>query len=339
MINSLKNIHQSIHKAALPLATGIGVFVVSFLVMWMVFARISGISQVKQELVKLIASLNEAGYDIAYDKISFSPISPFSIAKIKNFQLYNNEWKWRIAELNINAGLLNFGNMSIKPSEKQEFVRDGESHPVDMSEANILLSFDNNGLYSILAEARKININGLADIKSLQAAVQRSEDKETKVYVVKLDARNIDLADNSLNMENNIEEIFADLKINGGISNGETYRQSMRLWQENGGDIEVNKLIINWKPLVMVGKGNLAFDENLEPQLQLVTTSKGLIETLDNLGKAGAVDSKNVFVAKILLGNKAQKIAEGKDDYSIMAPIFAAPGKVMIENIPIIEEK
>ncbi len=51
-------------------------------------------------------------------------------------------------------------------------------------------------------------------------------------------------------------------------------------------------MIINWKPLVMVAKGELYFDEHLSPDLSLNTSSLALTEILDKFNQYSWLEDK-----------------------------------------------
>ena len=123
----------------------------------------------------------------------------------------------------------------------------------------------------------------------------------------------------------------------GEFKQAQTYRQSLLQWNNNDGRVDVNRLILNWKPLVFVGKGNLIFDKNLKPEMRLVTTSKGLIETMDNMEKAGIFDGKSVLVAKILLSSKMTNLQPEEDPAAIISTFSILPHQLNIENIPMFD--
>ena len=113
--------------------TLICVFVGSLLVIWALLARSYGVERFKQEFEKTVAGLNDIGYDVAYDDISFSAISPFKIATIKNFKLYkkdsDNFWAWNVEELGVNASILNYGTLIFYFSDKQSVQFGNETFP------------------------------------------------------------------------------------------------------------------------------------------------------------------------------------------------------------------
>ena len=78
-------------------------------------------------------------------------------------------------------------------------------------------------------------------------------------------------------------------------------RSDLREWLSKDGHWEIKDFNLSWSPLLLVGKGNLYLNENFKPILQLNTTSKALSVLIDDLEHKNWLDSKGVFVAKILL--------------------------------------
>ena len=132
-----------------------------------------------------------------------------------------------------------------------------------------------------------------------------------------------------------IDMIFIDADVMGKVSGSRSYRSAIYEWLEAGGFINLKYVSLNWKPLAMVGRGSLHFNEKLEPNLHLDTSSKGLLESMDSMLQYQWLESKGVFVSKILLGNKAFKLSP-KDKYlTVTAPIDFKDRKFQIENITV----
>ena len=138
-------------------------------------------------------------------------------------------------------------------------------------------------------------------------------------------------------MSDVIDEFFADIDVYGEFKTAQSYRDSLMGWKDALGNIEVNRLILNWKPLVLVGKGDISFTENLVPEMKLVTTSRGLVESMDNLEKAEVFDGKSVLVAKILLSTKMTKLQTEEDPEAVISTISVLPNQINIENIPMFD--
>ena len=326
---------------AMLLATSLCVFIGTFFVIWALLARSYGVERFKQEFVKAVAELNELGFDVAYDALSFSSVSPFRIATFENFKLYkkNTGFSWNVPELTINANILNYGALIAYAGENQSFTLNRQSYPIHSENFSIKSRFDENGLVNFVMRAKKFEAAGLFSVKRFSWAIQRFDDE--KKYSSKTDIRHIALlGSNAWHMSDVIDEFFIDFDIIGDFNTAHTYHQSLKDWNNNLGEVDINRLILNWKPLVLVGKGSVSFDENLTPEIKLVTTSRGLVETMENLEKAEIFDGKSVLVAKILLSSKisSAKNPDGNID-ALMSSILFAPNMLNIENIQMLKQK
>ena len=113
------------------------------------------------------------------------------------------------------------------------------------------------------------------------------------------------------------------------------YKTALDCWLAQDGYIDVKKLMVNWSPLSLIGEGELNFNENYIPKIKLSTSSKGLFELIENLEQKKWLDSKGVFVAKILLENKAFKIKDSDKHLSVVTPISYNDNILTVEKISI----
>lgn len=339
----MNKIGQFRKKYMLAITTGIGVFVLGLLIMWALLARSYGIVRFKEEFSKMIAALNQAGYDIAYDNIHFTPVSPFKIMEIQNLRIYSpgdGAYKeWLIPSLSVNANLLDYRKLTFDLAEQQSFTVGGRQYQAHCENSDVVLNFDDEGLYSLLFFVKQFTIQDFAEIKSIRIAMQRNETDGNFVMENFWDVRNVRLlTENTWNMSEEISELYINFDLKNRFVGGGSYLAAFDAWQKNGGQIDVNKLIVDWKPLVMVARGAVEFDKGRMPRLRLISTSKELVPTLDNLEKAQIIDSKSSFVAKIILAKKSQPVVEGEDYYTIITPLEITPSQVMIEGISLLPQ-
>lgn len=330
----METLKQLQKKLTLPFLTGCGVFVLGLIIIWGMLARAYGVECLKTEMVKIITTLNKYGYDIAYDNIKFSSVSPFKMMEIENLMIYSldkqNYKAVKIPSLSVNASLWDYRKLNVKLSPQQTWAIGDTDYQAEAETSDMLISFDDSGMYNMLLVMNNYQINGAANIKTIRIAMQRDDAADDYVMKNFWDVRNIKLlTENTWNMSKEIEELYADFELK------EEPSQAGKLYPPQNLHIDINKFIINWKPLVMVARGAVEFDEANQPRAKLISTSKELIPTLDNLEKAQVIDSKGAFVAKIILGKKTQQIVEGEDYYTIISPLEISPDKITLESIPL----
>ena len=102
-----------------------------------------------------------------------------------------------------------------------------------------------------------------------------------------------------------------------------------------GGLIDIPNIILQWEPLTLVGRGDISFSENFSPRIYFNTSSKGLLTLLNDLQKREVLDSSNVFIANIMLKNKAYKINNDDKELTISTPIGYSDNILTIENLPL----
>lgn len=312
---------------------------------WMTLERNKLISQIKEQMVDLENSLLAAGYDVAYDYLSFSHLSPWQALRIKNLQVYSldkeNYWEWGCNEFAVSANVFNAEKIQFHLSSKQ-YIQNGQNRrDIDMPQVLAEVTVSPEGQFEYFTfEAAHLTIEKLLDIEKLKFGAQRMAPKQinssSPFMETHLDIRNLEIADyTGWPMNKQIDHIYLNANIIGTIEKQPILTESIYTWIENGGLIDIRKFIINWKPLVMVAKGNLYFNEELHPDLNLNTSSLALVNTLDKMNENGWLEDKGVFVAKILLNNKSFKKNQSDQFYTVTTPLKINDKEILLENIPI----
>lgn len=307
--------------------------------------RTMAIAQIKKQIYLLDTSLQEIGYDFAYDDLSFSPFYPFAIARAENFRILstnpNNYYEWSTSELKLSGGLFNTGNISINLGSKQYFQRGEKRFEYTIGESQINLKFAApNGLKQWIIKLKNLNIKDVADIEEINLASRRMAPQQinelSPFFENYLELKNITL--NGLldyPLSQKINRIYLNANLMGVIKEDVSFRSRFESWVQLGGSLDIKNLVVNWPPFLIVGRGDFYFNERLEPNLHLNTSSKALFDLMNELGEKKVLDSKGIFVAKILLNNKAFKLNKDDKYYTVTTPIDYRDGKLSIENITV----
>lgn len=331
-------------ESKLALLTALFSGVATLMLMLFVWERGLAIHQLKKEIAKLENSLTEAGFDLAYDDLRFTSLSPFAIMTVKNLRFFSqdgsNYYEWKIPALKINAGLFSAGKISAEFSRQQFFQKGLDVYEADFPEIKLYLSAGKDGLKSVAMEGKTLTVRNLFSIEKLSLSSQRSASRPANdlapFFENRLNIQNVSLDKNiDFPLKNTISRIYLNASIIGPMNSHGTYGESIDEWLHLGGMVDIRRLIVNWAPLLMVGRGDLYFNENLEPNIHLTTSSKALIYMMDELEKNKILDRKGTFVAKILLNNKSFKISPNDQYYTVTAPININNEEILIENIPV----
>lgn len=301
------------------------------------------INHFKHEMNYAIKSLNQFDWDIAYDGISFNALYPSKLIEIENFKIYSR-FKNRalnIEKLSLTNGFFSPEKLQLSADGSIDLVFDGDVHKINFGYNDIAIDLHRGEAPNNLTfRIQNLFISGWAEVKEINLASRiiaplpiNNQFPFIRTY---LDIRNIKL-NGLLNypLGQNIERIYANAEIIGQISTQKDFKQEIHEWLSQDGYIAIKEFNLSWAPLLMVGKGELSFNENIQPVLQLNTSSKALLELVEDLEKKEWLDSKGAFVAKILLNNKAYKADEADKYLTVTTPISIQEDALLIEKIAV----
>lgn len=345
MLNKVKEKLKQFRQAhSLAFLAALITALLTYILYWMILQRAFCLNQIKAEINKFQNGLLEIGYDIAYDKAEFSSLSPFSMVKFENLKIYtldpNAYFEWKIPQLKINAGMFNAEAVNLSFSREQDFQKGTKVYPAEFPIFDIELKIDKKtGLKDFTLEGMGLNIQGVGTIGSIIIASQRMAPHQISDFTPFFE-NHIELKDVTISEDidfpllKKIERIYVNANIIGILNTNTSFAKSFDAWVRLGGIIDLKQIVINWNPLLLVGRGDLYFNDKLEPNLHLNTSSKAFVEILDKL-QDNFLERKGVFVAKILLNNKSFKINENDKYNTVTTPININSNQILIENIPV----
>lgn len=318
-------------------------FGLTLVFMFMSFERAAQVRQLKRQIVAVEEGLNEFGWDFAYDNIEFGYLFTNALVKVDNLTLYNPEQQISliIPRFKISPSLLNLSLFNVSFGGKQELKIATDFYPILADDDNLKVQFKDGKIESILASWRDISIKNFAHIAEFNYAGRQTENRinlsgPNAVFENHAEVKNVTLnqrVNHPLGRE--IEQIYVKLEQLGEIKAADNWHQAAQNWLQDKGYFNISNLMIKWQPFSLVGKGELNFNENLQPIVRLNTSSKALLELLNDLQERQIVERKGVFVANILLGNKAFRLKEDDDKLTIVTPMNYRDGEITIENVSI----
>ena len=333
-----------IRKRSSAILAGIFAFCLVFSCIFLTISRSIAIKQMRFQLSRTISYLNEFGLDIAYDHIEFNSIFFYPLMTIQNFQIYNtkdlNAWMLKFDEVKGYSNMFGSERVRFKFSNDGLFIFNEFASKMTGNETVLTLSTKNKRLNEIVFHAEDINIQDFAKIKKIAFWSQASQEKSTKTGTPSFESF-FEINDVDINglidypLSSHLKLLYAKTALIGSIEANEQLSAGIETWLKDGGFIDVPNLIIQWQPLTLVGRGSINFNELFAPRLNFNTSSKGLLRLIDDLESNSFLDSKNVFVANILLSNKAFKLNPEDEELTISTPISYADGKVSVENLTI----
>lgn len=324
------------------------VFCFSILFIFSYLQRRATVTAIRNQYEFITSSLNEFGLDIAYDHIEFNALWPYKLVKAENFKIYTlsaDDYKeWSVKELAIDSGFFTSKKLNILPARKQNLQIGEDNYKISARRSDISMEISTQGLNNLIVKLYDYDISNIADIGEFSFAARKISSQqindEAPFLKTFIDIHNIKL-NGLLNypLSQDISRIYFNGEIIGNFKKAEDIQASLNDWLFRNGRIEVKALTVNWMPLLLVGKGSIYFNEKFKPIVKLNTTSKALLDLINQLDTKNYLDNKGVFVTKILLGNKAYK-ANPEDKYlTVSTPIDYQDGEITIEKISVYKDK
>lgn len=105
----------------------------------------------------------------------------------------------------------------------------------------------------------------------------------------------------------NLKKIVFEGSILGPIR-GDRFLDSLEVWREKGGTIDVRQFFLDWDSFKLQAVGTLALDLSFQPIGALTARASGLMENLRKMHRTGLIRTKSASMARVVLGRKAQKV-------------------------------
>lgn len=330
-------------------------FLLVFGTIYLTASRTIAIKKVRANMAQSIQWLNEAGLDIAYDNIEFNALFFSPLITIDNLQIYNidgrnnrsnidgmNSWSVTFNKIKAFSNIFGQPRIRFESSDGGLFMFNDFTSKMSSSQTFMDISSKDGKFNELVWHAEDINIHDFAKIKKIVFLLQALEHNNNSSSVTMpsydsyFEVNNVEI-NGLLNypLSSHLKLFYAQSEIIGRITPDDSLFTAMETWLKEGGFIEIPNLIVQWEPLTLVARGNVNFNEKFEPKMHLNTSSKGILRLINDLQENSFLDSKNVFVANILLSNKAFKLNPDDKELTISTPISYSDGKISIENLTI----
>ncbi len=319
-------------------------FILVFSCLYVTAQRGIMVKKIRKSIPEIITSFNEIGLDFAYDNIKFNPVAFFPLMKIDNPQLYsldeNQYWNLQFDNIKIYTNLLGSPQLQIKFANHGSFSHNNTLYDTT-SDKTILRINDLLSQPEFLIRSEKFNIKNLALFNNVTFWLKPSHLNDTNAKGLPFYQSLIEINNVSINgminypLSSHIKNISAKADIIGNFSFDNDLLTSVESWVKNGGFMDIPQLIVQWSPLILVGRGNIHFNKYLQPTINFNTSSKGMLKLIKSLQEISFINNSNVYVANILLSNKAFKLNPEDEELTITTPISYSDGKISIENLVI----
>ena len=308
--------------------------------------RNAAINQIKKDIITWQNYLNEAGLDIAYENLRFNNILIYPLIEVDNLQIYNlsgkHLWNIKINHASFSLSWLGGRKINTDLGEQSVFVFDEKAHIINTPENALSINVNKNfGFKNLHLELDNLEIKDFAKIKELVFALRHHQQADAGTALYPSFESHLEIKDVTINgliqypLTSKITRIYTKINLRGQIKPEESFAPAIENWLHQGGFLEISNLIVQWNPMILVGKGDINFNESFSPRMHLKTSSKAMLELMQDLSKNELFERKGLFVAKILLSNKSFKLRDNDKYLTVTTPIDYQDGKLNIENIPI----
>ena len=319
-------------------------FALVFAGIYVTASRTMAIRRIRTELSRTISYLNQLGYDIAYDKIEFNAVFFFPLVDIENLQIYTlnktDAWALQFKEIKAYPNMFGKKRIRFESTAGGQFVFNDFASQMTSSQTFLDITTSGDSFDELVFHAESINIKDFAKIKKIAFLLESLPQKTANVSVTTPAFESLfEVNDVDINglvnypLSSHLKLFYTKAEIIGRPVPEDDLLTSLETWLKQGGFVEVPSLIVQWQPLTLVGRGTVNFSETFSPRVNFKTSSKGILHLIKDLQDNAYLDSKNVFVANILLTNKAFKLNPDDDELTISTPISYADGKLSIENL------
>lgn len=326
-----------VRKYHLPFISAIVSGIICFLLMTAFFCRSYAVSILKNQFEELEKNLQSVGYDFAYDDLTFHTFSPWQIMRAKNFRIYSLDdkdfWQWTAEELSIDVGLWNIDTANLFLGTKQRLQHSGKEWKIELPQSEVIVRLKKGKIKELAFALTDIKVNNLMTIDSFSAQIKQQTIPQISL---KADVKGLVLDDmTGWPLNKLVDHMYLYASLQGSWDKDLPLSEAFYEWIDDGGFVGIHKMILNWKPLIMVANGDIGFDNDSAATLSLNTASLALEETLDKLNENGYLSNKGVFVAKLLLQKKAIQQNAADQYKTVVTPLKISRDEVLLENIKI----
>ncbi len=167
----------------------------------------------------------------------------------------------------------------------------------------------------------------------IAADLPATRDDAPEAPALRLDTRidGLRLPDRAnLPLGSEVDSLTLTAEVTGTVAMTTSPVETLSLWRDDGGTVEVRRLALVYGPLDLQADGTMALDADLQPVGAFSARAEGFFETVDALRKRGLIRSSDAATAKLVLGVLARKADNGRAQISLPLSVqdrrlFAGP--------------
>ena len=266
-----------------------------------------------------------------------------------------DRWEWRAKKLSAHMAPWNLGRISVDLAGEHSLDiaagRTRQSYQGKAAKLRVVADLRGNGLpASVRLSAEALTITAGRGAKFASVAV--AEIFAARLFPDEVTAKtptfDLDLSLSGLTLPaglrlplgEDVRQLNIEAKILGGLKFPVTV-DTIGLWRDDGGIVEVGRLETQYGPLNVRANGTLSLDAAMQPVGAMTAKARGFFQTVKALRDAGHIRSRDAAMARLILGVLARKL-KGGGPASISLPLsiqerklYAGPVRLM--DMPLIK--
>ncbi|MBT3306442.1 MAG: DUF2125 domain-containing protein [Alphaproteobacteria bacterium] len=225
-----------------------------------------------------------------------------------------NPWGWEGEKLEVSLTPWDWTTVRLKTTGQQML-----SFTMPDTEMSTYIGETENVSVSVGGRGLDVSINGLT-LNGDKPGLGGLAVSSGRVHVEKPDSdgADMDIRLNGLRLPNfmatplgkGIREFQVEARLQGHLESG-PMRDSLEVWRDAGGTIEIERLSVRHGPLALKGDGTLALDAALQPIGAFTAHVEGFFDAIDALKETGLVKSRDAVAAKMILGVMSRRSDNG----------------------------
>ena len=111
-----------------------------------------------------------------------------------------------------------------------------------------------------------------------------------------------------------VNAFSAEIQVKGKLDAGSNDIETLTIWRDGGGTVELTTIELDWGPLRLTANGTMALDSELQPVGSFATRIAGLEEFITAMEKGGVLSPSDAAIARITLAVLTRASDDGGPD-------------------------
>ncbi|MBL6959297.1 MAG: DUF2125 domain-containing protein [Rhodospirillales bacterium] len=328
---------------------GVGVVVIAYVGWWFVLA-----TGLHDDGLAWIDHLRLGGYTVSYSHMEVGGF-PFKLRLTVETPdiappIDKQPWSWRGETVFLDTRPWNFNHMTLRLTGRQSvnFIQDGKALNLSGSAETLSAEFD---IGEGAGQDIDITVAGLGlsdrerqkglEVQAASLTLRKGIDKrgglETQAVNLSVDAEDVAVPGLfRLPLGEHLQKLTLRASVLGKMQPGASQADTLAAWRDDGGTVEIDRLVVGYGPLGLNAQGTLALDGSLQPIGAFTAKVEGFHKTVDTLRHLRLIKARDAITAKVVLGVLSKKGRNG-GPATLSLPLTLQGQKLFGGPVPLLE--